>query len=186
MAEAAGEGLPQLAMKRGLDGLPPLERPAGVAIRPYTDGDRAAWNAIITESFGRPHDFTAAMAPDPAYRPERVLFAVVDGRAVATASAWNRPGPGGKPVGYLHMVGALPAFQGRGLGRLVSLAALHAMAAEGCAEAALQTDDFRLAAIQTYLRLGFAPDRGFHPSMPGRWEAVFQSLSNRKGRTVGR
>ena len=46
---------------------------------------------------------------------------------------------------------------GRGLGFHVSLACTHIMAAEGRTSAVLQTDDFRLPAIKSYLRLGFAP-----------------------------
>ncbi|MDR3689213.1 MAG: hypothetical protein P4L46_07535, partial [Fimbriimonas sp.] len=50
-------------------------------------------------------------------------------------------------------------------------------AAAGKRDIRLTTDDFRLAAIQTYLNLGFEPDM-WHESHPGRWAAILQELGH--------
>jgi mycothiol synthase len=78
-------------------------------------------------------------------------------------------------VGILHMVGCLGTHTGRGLGALVCLAALYQMRTEQRAAAVLSTADFRLPAIRTYARLGFAPLL-FSADHRRRWRAVAASL----------
>ena len=169
---------PQLAMVRnGLGDLPAVSLPRGYGIRSFRDGDAPGWCRIITESFRKEHGidfFETKMRGDAAFRPARVFFVVRGAELVATASAWRRP-RWDPENGYLHMVGCRPAHAGRGLGRAVSLAALHRMASAGCAGACLHTDDFRLAALKPYLRLGFVP-RMLHENQVERWRAVLTSL----------
>ena len=96
------------------------------------------------------------------------------GIPIATATAWlydKSP----DSTGYVHMVGAMPEWKGRGLGYQVSLAALHEMKREGKKDAVLHTDDFRLAAVKIYLSLGFEPEMN-HESHESRWEQVYQKL----------
>ncbi len=59
---------------------------------------------------------------------------------------------------FLHMVGVLPSHGGKGLGFQVSLAALRQMKREGFTQSVLETDDFRIPAIVTYLKLNFQPE----------------------------
>lgn len=169
---------PQLVMCRDpLAGLGPVELPAGYALRHYRGGDEEQWEAIIAESFGGgqgPYEFDKRIRSRPGFLPERVLFVARGEVLVGTASAM-REGEAGREHGYLHMVGVRPAHQGRRLGHWVSLAALHRMAAEGLTRATLRTDDFRIPAIKTYLRLGFEPVL-VHDSQRGRWRAVFGAL----------
>lgn len=77
--------------------------------------------------------------------------------------------------GYLHYVGVHPAFQGQRLGYAVSLAVLHEFARLGCRDAVLETDDFRLPSVKTYLNLQFSPENR-HPSHPERWSEVMSNL----------
>jgi mycothiol synthase len=160
---------PQLVMRRGhLRDLPKIELPAGYSIRSFKDGDERFWDRIIQVTFETPsYDFNKVMKADPAFRPERVLFVTCGDEPVATASAWqvDRFGP---VIGYLHMVGVSPEHQGKQLGYWVSLAVLHHFVAVGRMEAVLQTDDFRLAAIKTYLRMGFEPVL-IHENQRERW-----------------
>jgi len=72
-------------------------------------------------------------------------------------------------------VGVLPGHQGKHLGAKVSLAALRRFVEEGRIDAVLQTDDFRLPAIRTYLRLGFEP-LPIHENQRQRWRAVFDEI----------
>ncbi len=168
--------VPQLVMRRvHLRELPKIDLPAGYSLRSFQDGDEGFWDRIIQVSFESPtYDFNKVMKADPAFRPERVLFVTHGDEPVATASAWQceRFGP---VIGYLHMVGVSPGHQGKHLGYWVSLAVLHHFITEGRIEAVLQTDDFRLPAIKTYLRMGFEPLL-VHENQRNRWRKNLQDL----------
>lgn len=169
---------PQLVMRRhSLAGLPALELPAGVTIRHYGTGDDETWLGIIAESFGwrwTPDEFVRRMSGAEPWRDERCKFVCLDGEAVGTATIWQVP-RWGDEVGYLHMVGVLPRATGRRLGGLVSLACLQGMCDEGFGAAMLQTDDHRLPAVRTYLRLGFEPLL-VHENQRERWRRVLREV----------
>ena len=176
--------------------LPPLVVPDGFAIRTWRDGDEASWGAIMDPPGAIPVSggWTTAVVrarhvDHRSFQPEWTFFVVsVDdpqSTPVASATAWRevdaQPGHGA-----IHMVAALPEWRGKGLGRAVTLAALHALAARGDIAATLKTDDWRIAAIRTYLGLGFLPV--WHPGGGGdasgedhhdRWSAVMQACFTR-------
>lgn len=146
-------------MKESLDDLPPVTLPEGYVLAHFLPGEEAGWELVMSEAFGEkdpPWSFAATMGRDAACCPERVLFIKQQGEAVATASAWYRP-DWGLDTGYVHYVGGRPGHAGKKLGLLVSLAVLHRFVYEGRTRAVLQTDDFRVAAVKTYLQLGFRP-----------------------------
>ncbi|MGK8555103.1 mycothiol synthase [Nocardia amamiensis] len=60
------------------------------------------------------------------------------------------------PLGEVYVVGIDPAAQGRGLGRLLTLAGLRHLRERGLAEVLLYTEADNAAAVRTYTRLGFA------------------------------
>ncbi len=168
---------PQLAMFRGhLAGLPAIQLDDGYGLRHFRPGDEQAWEAILSASFEK--DFTGTfqqlIGSRAVFREERVKFVTFQGLPVATATAWHdaRYGP---TVGYLHMVGALPNHRGRRLGMWASVAALQQHVGEGFASALLETDDYRLAAIKVYLKLGFTPLL-VHENQRQRWRTVLGSL----------
>lgn len=170
---------PQLKLRRGrLDDLPPVQLPAGYGLRCYRDeSDGAAWEQIVAAAFERETEageFETRMKRHEAFRPERVLFAIHDEMPVATASAWDSPG-WGEQTGQVHMVGVAPGHQGKHLGYWVSLAVLHQFHREGRRDAMLSTDDFRLPAVKTYLRLGFVPVL-VHENQRQRWAKVFAAI----------
>lgn len=177
--------LPQLVMCRPtLTNLPEPEPPEGYLVRCFRSGDEAAWAAIISDSFGQrlgPDGFHRRM-DDGQFQPERVWFVADHNGPVATASAWLVP-RWGQGTGVLHMVGVMGCHTGRRLGRVVSLAALGQMVAEGRRRAVLQTDDHRLAAIRTYLGLGFEPYL-IHDNQRERWPAALAAAGMADG--VGR
>lgn len=154
--------------------LPYIALPAGYLIRTFRKGEQQAWERIIQQSFGSETSFAETMMADRCYLPQRVHFVCCGGQAVGTASAWVVPGWGAR-YGFLHYVGVTPRHQGKGLGFQVSLAALRSMRAENKTAAVLTTDDFRLAAIGTYLRLGFRPLL-VHENQRDRWRAVLAEL----------
>ena len=176
--------LPQLCMERkDLENLEEIRLPEGYSLRSFESGDESSWETIIAESFGRednPDKFSQLMDKDPAFKPERVLFIIYNGEPVATASAWYKE-KFGIDTGNIHMVGVRPGHQGKGLGYLINLAALHRFALEGRNWAILETDDFRLAAIKTYIRLGFTPLL-VHENQGKRWDKIYSILGlNLKG-----
>lgn len=99
-----------------------------------------------------------------------------EGEIVATASYQLMPER--FPFsGWVHYVAADANHGGKGLGRVVTVQVVVEAAAAGKRDIRLTTDDFRLAAIQTYLNLGFEPDM-WHESHPGRWAAILQELGH--------
>jgi mycothiol synthase len=171
---------PQLVMLRqSLESLQPVQLPPGYSLRTSTDSDGVHWARIVRESFGDggydEASFVRIMKTDPAYRPERIFF-VCDpaGEPCATASAY-RNDRFDCATGCVHFVGTCPGHAGKRLGYAVTLAVLHQFRAEDLARAVLLTDDFRLAAIKTYLNLGFVP-LIVHENQPPRWDDVYRQL----------
>lgn len=76
------------------------------------------------------------------------------------------------------MVGSLPECRGLGIGKAMLSKALMILHGRGCAVTTLTTDDFRLAAIKTYLDAGFRPVLwpDAESDMRQRWDAVIASL----------
>ncbi|KQY33446.1 MULTISPECIES: mycothiol synthase [Nocardia] len=70
---------------------------------------------------------------------------------------WTKQHPDAAPAGEVYVVGVDPAAQGRGLGRLLTLAGLRHLRATGSSEVLLYTEADNTAAVHTYSKLGFAP-----------------------------
>ena len=172
-----------LLMRRpNLLDLPPLPAlPDGYALREAQPEDTSALAAVLDRAF-------AGDTWDPARSWDEARVAatlneqqgvkqtlVVDfrGRPIATASARLQPDrfPGS---GYLHWVAVDPNHRGQRLGFFLSLAVLHTFKTLRCTDALLETQDHRLAAIKTYMTLGFLPQ---YPdeSHRERWEAVLKN-----------
>ncbi len=169
---------PQLMMRRPhLRDLPETPAPEGYEVRCFRPGDEAGWNALMDRAFERPvgrSDFAREMAADRPYRPERVKLVLHGDRVVATASCWL-DARYGDDAAVLHWVASDDRHGGRGLGTLVSVAALQQGRHEGRALAFLLTDDFRTAALKTYLRLDFEPVVS-HRSHRRRWKKILSDL----------
>ena len=172
----------QLQMLRsGLERLPDPLVPAGYALRTWLPGDEQAWANIMNSGIGA--DWTAAKVAElfstrPQFSPHAVFFTTQAGQPVGTAAAWRLPETETRQ-GYVHMVCVLPQHRGKGLGYLVTLATLHWFKQHHFESVLLETDDWRLAAIRTYLQLGFTPryDAG-DAEMAERWQKVMGMLSS--------
>ncbi|MGX4585335.1 GNAT family N-acetyltransferase [Paenibacillus chitinolyticus] len=172
------QGLSKLVMKKdSLDDLPPLVIPEGYSLRSFHPVDVTEWEYIIRISFAREIAFGDKVGFEAPFQPEKILFLCHQGLAIATAVAWEKE-EYGPDCGYLHMVGALPGHSGKGLGYTIALAALHRMRDEGKLAAMLETDDFRLAAIRIYRKLGFQPVF-MEKDHPTRWDHVFLELQEK-------
>ena len=146
---------PQLQMRReDLAALPPLTAPVGLTIRRAVEADAAGIATCLATAFGIAWDEARVRTELLHHAEVLATFVVVsDGTVVATASAPYQAALYGD-AGVLHWVAALPGQGGKGLGGLVSLAALHHCAGCGLVAAMLLTDDARVPAIRTYRKLG--------------------------------
>jgi mycothiol synthase len=126
--------------------------------------------AAFPELIWTPQKTHDALFADLTVKETLVLVEESTGVFAATASArlQSERFPG---AGYLHWVGAHQSFRGKGLGRLITLAVLHRFHAMGCTSAVLETQDFRVPAIQTYLKLGFTPELA-DDTHAARWAAI--------------
>ena len=120
--------------------------------------------------------FRSTILEYPDLCPERDLFFVIEqstGKRVATTAAVCHG-----QEGYIHMVAAAPEVRGRGIGHAMLRYALARLAERGCTYTVLTTDDFRLAAIKTYLDAGFVPviEKDPESDVRARWESVLQEL----------
>lgn len=176
----------QLLMHRPhLHAIPPrIALPEGYTLRLYRDAaDLPHLAEVLSRSFET--EWTTE-------RVEKALTGAPDVKAVYLA-AWNDipvatassrelaerfPGSG-----YVHWVGSHPAHQGKGLGYALMVRVLHDFRERGWQAAVLETDDFRIPAIRTYLKTGFVPEydnRG--EDHRARWSAVLQAaFSSRSG-----
>lgn len=167
---------PQLVMcLENFDELPGMDLPAGYTIRSAKVGDEQAWVDIINDSFGffanRSFD---ALKHEACFSYDHVFFICFNGIPVGTATSWYRP-EWSNGTGYLHMVGVKKEHSGKHLGAYVSLEALYDMKKRGFMSCVLQTDDFRIPAIKTYLRLGFKP-KFTHENHQERWAYIKEKV----------
>jgi mycothiol synthase len=170
---------PQLQMRFFPDRRPVPEVcvPTGYSLRTYCPGDEGLFSTLMEKAgFGvwdaeKLRPWLAKILPDG-------WFVITDpgGQLVATTMANHNPNDLHPFGGEMGWVAADPAHAGRGLGMVVCAAATARLVRAGYHEIYLQTDDFRLPAIKTYLKLGWAPWL-FREGMAERWQAVCARLS---------
>ncbi|HEX5594771.1 MAG TPA: GNAT family N-acetyltransferase [Micromonosporaceae bacterium] len=144
--------------------LPPLPAaPDGVRFRPLVELDpQLLYSAFTAASADVPGDIPFDAISYKTWRYEvwdnlgldkaASTVAVVDGRLVAV-SLLKRDGD----RVWSDMTATLPAYRGRGLARLVKLAALHRAAAAGAAIAYTSNDAANLPMLAVNKRLGYQP-----------------------------
>ncbi len=145
--------------------VPAYEVPAGVTVRGYRDGDHdellrvnaAAFAAHPEQGAMDAADLASRMA-EPWWEPADLLVAVDDRAADGTEGGmlgfhWTKVH---SPVlGEIYVLGIAPQGQGRGLGRLLSLAGLRHLADRGVDEVHLYVESDNAAAVGLYDRVGF-------------------------------
>ena len=168
---------PQLFMRLPeLGDLPPAAPlPPGYTLRAAVPADHEQIAEVLSEAFADGWD--AARVAEEFSRGngvEAIYLVASPAGVVATAAA--RRDDRYPEAGYLHYVGARSRGRGRRLGEVVTRRVLVHFADSGLSQAVLETDDFRLPAVCTYLRLGFVPE----PRAAGdavRWSKVLRNLS---------
>ncbi len=164
--------MPQLRMRMELGDLPKtVTIPEGYALRRAAPEDASGIARVLTTAFKEPWsaEKVREVLLDHPEVPETFVIARQE-RIVAVANYQVMPVEFPN-AGWLHYVAVDPDEGGRGLGYIVCLAVLEESARRSNREVYLTTDDFRVPAIRTYLKLGFKPDC-WHPSHPERWKRV--------------
>lgn len=174
------ESRPQLQMAwpvRLLDAVPAAQLPAGYALRTYRPGDEARWYDLMALA-GWPGWDAEKLQPWLArILPGGWFFAVHQQSEQIVASAMALHGhteafPFGGELGW---VCGDPDHSGQGLGLAVCAATTARFIEAGYRNIHLYTDDWRLPALKTYLKLGYVPYL-CTPEMPERWRAVCAQL----------
>jgi len=146
------------------------------ALRTAVPADHEQLAELLSEAFGDRWDAERVAAEfSPGNGVEATYVVVSPAGVVATASARRLPDRY-PDAGYVHYVGVRIGDRGRRLGEVVTRRVLAHFVAAGLDQAVLETDDFRLPAVRTYLRLGFVPQ----PQTPGearRWSRVLRNLT---------
>ena len=122
--------------------------------------------------------FYKDMIGDPDCGAERIFYIVrrSDDFIGGTATAKINP-----ETPSLHMVGAANCCKGQGLSLSVCAAATNAMIDAGIRSIRLLTNDFRIPALKTYLKLGYMPWY-YLEDMRDRWNVVFDELGEKYDR----
>ena len=165
-----------------LDTVPVPAPPAGYTIRTYRPGDEPRFYALM------------ARAGWPGWDGERLSYSLnrilpggwflaahtASGAVVASAMALHNY-KGTYPFwGELGWLAADPDHSGQGLGLAVSACVVRRFVDAGYRLIHLHTEEFRLAAIKTYLKLGFEPWTG-GPDGRAQWARVLDLLNWRAG-----
>jgi mycothiol synthase len=138
--------------------LPALEVPADLTIRGYRDTDADAIVAVNAAAFAH-HPEQGAMdaenlarrMAEPWFDPAGLL--VAEDASGVLGFHWTKQHDARQ--GEVYVVGVAPAAQGRGLGRLLTLAGLHHLAGRGVEEVLLYVESDNAPAVAVYSRLGF-------------------------------
>lgn len=151
---------------------PPPAQPMtpGYVLRQYADSDRDAYVALLHAA-----DMGAIRLD---YWEQHILpdgFFVVehDGtrELVAACFAAHRPTPRHRRAGNFGWLAVHPSHRGKQLGRAISAAVTARLIQGGYKRIYLETHDFRVPAIRTYLKLGWIPLL-YHDVMHDRWKVV--------------
>ena len=162
-------------MVRGNDPVPAVRQPvAGYELRQARPDDRHSYAQTFETAFDEPSPFADLM--------RKMLpggFFVVEhkptGTVVAASTAARYP-KAQHPGGYsLQWVVAHADHLGTGSGRATAAAATRVLADSAPSYSYLSTDDFRLPAINIYLKLGWQPLL-FQDDQIARWSKVFEKL----------
>jgi len=164
--------------ERLLDPRPSIRLASGYTLRTYRPGDETGFFKVM-ERAGWPGWDEEKLRPWIARVPPGSWFMIVDdpsGEIVATAMGLHDHTDLHPFGGELGWVAADPAHAGKALGGAVSAAVTARLIAAGYRNIHLYTEHWRLAALKTYLRLGFVPFL-YAPEMAGRWRAVCETLA---------
>ena len=139
--------------------LPQAVVPDGCTIRPFA-GEReveayAALHRAAFESTSMTSDWRARTLRTPQYQPELDLVAVAaDGTLVGFCIGWLNQG---QQMGQIEPLGVHPDFHQKGIAHALLIELLHRFKAFSVKSVIVETNNDRLAALQSYQSVGFQP-----------------------------
>jgi len=160
-----------------LNALPAVRLPPGYALRTYRPRDEPRFYEVMALA-GWPGWDDEKLRPWLARIPPGSWFMIVheaSGRIVATAMGLHDHSEAHPFGGELGWVACDPAHTGKGLGMAVSAAVTARLIEAGYRAIHLYTEQWRLAALKTYLKLGYIPFL-YAPEMAERWRAICAQL----------
>ena len=155
---------------------PPV--PNGYLLRQFRAGDEANYDDLFHLAFadeGRFPEMLEGVLSDGFF----VVEHLASGELVASCQAWR--GGTSRRHADAGQVGCLvtdPSHAGKGLGTIVAALATNRLAAEGYRRPYLGTEDFRIAAISIYLKLGWQP-YVYCDEIESRWRSIFARLERK-------
>jgi len=164
---AGARELLQLRRALGDDGLPDVQVPDSIVLRTYRGADddveilrvNAAAFAWHPEQGRWTAEDVAQRVAESWFDPEGLFLAFDrDDPSRLLGFHWTKmhaASDGEPPLGEVYVVGVDPEAQGRGLGRVLTLAGLHHLRDRGSATALLYVEGDNTAALATYTGLGF-------------------------------
>ena len=174
------ESRPQLQMvwpEHRLNAPPVVRLAPGYSLRTFRPGDEPRFFKLM-ELAGWPGWDNERLKPSLSrILPDGWFMAVheASGEIVATAMALHNYSGLHPFRGDIGWLAGDPAHAGHGLGSAVSAAATARLIAAGYRDVRLGTEDFRLAAIKVYLKLGYMPVL-CPAEMTERWKAICAAL----------
>ena len=172
----------QLKMMRRSAPVKDRSLPEGFSFRFFGGSEEEIENWVRLCRFGLVDDatretFFATVRDFANVDAARDCFFVLDaeGRYIATSTAVATP----TKLGLVHMVASDPTCRGKGIGHAMLAKTLSMLEERGMTRITLRTDDFRLAAVKTYLDAGFLPVllRDPESDHAARWDKVREALS---------
>lgn len=157
---------------------PPVHLPPGYTLRTYRRGDEPRFFHLMALA-GWPGWDDEKLQPWLLRIPPECWFMVIhdeSGELVASAMGLHDHSDLHPFGGELGWVAADPAHGGKGLGAAVCAAVTARLLQAGYTDIHLYTEDWRLAALKTYLKLGFLPFL-LAPDMAERWRSVCMQLA---------
>lgn len=146
-------------MRRPADVLPETELPAGVRIRPYAERDAEQLLAVNAAAFAEhpeqgslDRDGLEQRMAEPWFDPDDLLVAE-DADGTMLGFHWTKVHD--EQHGEVYVVGVSPGAQGRGLGRILTVAGLAHLASRGVHEIVLYVESDNRPALGLYRSLGF-------------------------------
>lgn len=154
--------------------------PEGYHMRHYEKGDGVGWcrccfgGSLSVDEISE-SAFENKMLKDKMVNPENIFFLVSPSGDIAGTATYQYTGD--EDTGSLHMVSIEKSYQGKGLAFPLVLYAVQKMVGDGKKKITLTTDDWRIPAIKTYLRAGFAPVvKPGDAEMESRWANVMAQI----------
>lgn len=157
---------------------PKVELPAGYSLRTFQPEDAPEYFKLMAAAGFENWNNETLEIWLAKVLPDGFFFVVheLTGKLTASAMATHNPSDLHPCGGELGWLAGSPEHTGKGLGMAVCAAVTTRFINAGYRKIYLKTDDWRLPALKTYLKLGYLPFLFTH-DMEKRWQAVCEKLN---------